>query len=228
MVYIRPRLLTILYKMAPTTLSILIAIFGIAAQQGVLAMPGLSTMTMYDGASATKTTTMTTPTTTSSSSSSDDNTTTTPTSSATSSGSIPNVEYTTMSSSAIMSKYTSATSIVMDDMMSSMNSAMSSAMGKCNDYLTYANYYVSVNEGLATVSGTIGSSAGVSNSGVVSGTAGVSGTVVSGSATTIAGGGSLSSEVTGKTTLRSSSRTSKAASKTKSLTQSVVTVTAGA
>ncbi|THZ03117.1 hypothetical protein D6C93_03103 [Aureobasidium pullulans] len=154
--------------MAPTTLSILLAIFGIAAQQGVLAMPGLSTMTMYDGASATKTTTMTTSTTTSSSSSSSDDSTTT-SSSATSSGSIPNVEYTTMSSSAIMSKYTSATSIIMDDMMSSMNSAMSSAMGKCNDYLTYANYYVSVNEGLATVSGTIGSSAGVSNSGVVSG-----------------------------------------------------------
>ncbi|THV83015.1 hypothetical protein D6D26_10221, partial [Aureobasidium pullulans] len=188
--------------MAPTTLSILLTIFGIAAQQGVLAMPGLSTMTMYDGASATKTTTMTTSTTTSSSSSSsDDNTTTTPTSSATSSGSIPNVEYTTMSSSAIMSKYTSATSIVMDDMMSSMNSAMSSAMGKCNDYLTYANYYVSVNEGLATVSGTIGSSAGVSSSGVVSGT------VVSGSATTTASGGSLSSGVTGKTTVRSSSKT---------------------
>ncbi|TIA75011.1 NCS1 nucleoside transporter family protein-like protein [Aureobasidium pullulans] len=110
--------------MAPTILSILITIFGIAAQQGVLAMPGLSTMTMYDGASATKTTTMTTSTTTSSSSSSNDNTTTTPTSSATNSGSIPNVEYTTMSSSAIMSKYTSATSIIMDDMMSSMNSAM--------------------------------------------------------------------------------------------------------
>ncbi|TIA72999.1 hypothetical protein D6C76_06745 [Aureobasidium pullulans] len=208
--------------MAPTILSILITIFGIAAQQGVLAMPGLSTMTMYDGASATKTTTMTTSTTTSSSSSSNDNTTTTPTSSATNSGSIPNVEYTTMSSSAIMSKYTSATSIIMDDMMSSMNSAMSSAMGKCNDYLTYANYYVSVNEGLATVSGTIGSSAGVSSSGVVSGT------VVSGSATNIAGGGSLSSGVTGKTTVRSSSKTSKATSKTKSLTQSVVTVTAGA
>ncbi|THW77455.1 hypothetical protein D6D17_10339 [Aureobasidium pullulans] len=205
--------------MAPTTLSILLAIFGIAAQQGVLAIPGLSTMTMYDGASATKTTTMTTSTTTSPSSSSSDDDTTTPTSSATSSGSIPNVEYTTMSSSAIMSKYTSATSIVMDDMMSSMNSAMSSAMGKCNDYLTYANYYVSVNEGLATVSGTIGSSAGVSSSGVVSGT------VVSGSATTTAGGGSLSSEVTGKIT---SSKTSKATSKTKSLTQSVVTITAGA
>ncbi|THY69769.1 hypothetical protein D6C95_10366 [Aureobasidium pullulans] len=214
--------------MAPTTLSIPIAIFGIAAQQGVLAMPGLSTMAMYDGASATKTTTMTTSTTTSSSSSSsDDDTTTTTTSSATSSGSIPNVEYTTMSSSAIMSRYTSATSIVMDDMMSSMNSAMSSAMGKCNDYLTYANYYVSVNEGLATVSGTIGSSAALGWL-VVLATAGVSVTVVSGSATTTAGGGSLSSGVTGKTTVRSSSKTSKATSKTKSLTQSVVTFTAGA
>ncbi|KAG9594753.1 hypothetical protein KCU77_g5273, partial [Aureobasidium melanogenum] len=42
------------------TVSILLAIFGITAQHGVFGMPAASTMTMYDGSSATEPTTMTT------------------------------------------------------------------------------------------------------------------------------------------------------------------------
>lgn len=134
------------FKMNSKTLSILLAIFGITAQHGALAMPAVSTMTMYDDSSATQTTTMTTSVAT-------DTPTATVSADTTSLSSVFTVNFASMSSSAIMSVYSSATSSVMDDMMSSMSSAMGSAMDRYSNYLTYADYYVSVNAAATKTSG---------------------------------------------------------------------------